>query len=48
MFFTRAGGEAYNRDLPNAPIHRLNSGHFAIEDNLEVISSKMIEFYKSK
>jgi pimeloyl-ACP methyl ester carboxylesterase len=48
IFFTRAGGEAFQRDLPNAPIYRLNSGHFALEDSLDVISSKMIEFYRSK
>jgi pimeloyl-ACP methyl ester carboxylesterase len=48
IFFTRAGGEAFKRDLPNAPLHRLNSGHFALEDNLQVISNQMIEFYNSQ
>jgi pimeloyl-ACP methyl ester carboxylesterase len=45
IFFTRQGGEAFLKDLPDAPIHRLNSGHFAVEDNLDLIASKMIEFY---
>jgi pimeloyl-ACP methyl ester carboxylesterase len=31
IFFTPEGGEAYLRDLPNAEILRLASGHFAIE-----------------
>jgi hypothetical protein len=30
MFFTPEGGEAYLRDLPDATLIRLNSGHFAI------------------
>ena len=31
IFFTREGGEAYMKDLPNAEMHRLDSGHFAVE-----------------
>jgi pimeloyl-ACP methyl ester carboxylesterase len=46
IFFTRAGGEAYLRDLPKAELHRLNSGHFAVEDCLPYISEKMIKFYE--
>jgi pimeloyl-ACP methyl ester carboxylesterase len=34
IFFTREGGESYLKDLPNAEIHRLDSGHFAVEDCL--------------
>jgi pimeloyl-ACP methyl ester carboxylesterase len=45
IFFTPEGGEAYLRDLPAAEIHRLDSGHFAVEDSLEEIASKMSEFY---
>ena len=45
IFFTREGGELYLKDLPEAEMHRLNSGHFAVEDSLPFISSKMIEFY---
>ena len=33
IFFTREGGEAYLQDLPQAEMHRLDSGHFAVEDN---------------
>src|SRR5450755_2541632 len=38
IFFTPAGGEAYLRDLPDAELVRLNSGHFAVEDNLQQIA----------
>jgi pimeloyl-ACP methyl ester carboxylesterase len=48
IFFTPAGGEAYLRDLPNASIFRLDSGHFAVEDNLELISSEIKKFYNSQ
>jgi pimeloyl-ACP methyl ester carboxylesterase len=34
VFFTKEGGEAYLSDLPNAEMHRLAAGHFAVEDNL--------------
>jgi pimeloyl-ACP methyl ester carboxylesterase len=45
IFFTREGGEAYLNDLPNAEIHRLDSGHFATEDCLDEISSNIHRFY---
>ncbi len=45
IFFTPAGGEAYLRDLPNAELHRLNAGHFAVEDNAEYIAENMKRFY---
>ena len=34
LFFTPEGGEAYLTDLPEAELHRLDSGHFAVEDSL--------------
>ncbi len=45
IFFTPAGGEAYLRDLPNAEMLRLVSGHFAVEDKLDVIADSIIRFY---
>ena len=45
IFFTPAGGEAYLRDLPDAELVRLDSGHFAVEDNLDEIAGTMIRFY---
>jgi pimeloyl-ACP methyl ester carboxylesterase len=48
IFFTPAGGEAYLADLPDAELHRLDSGHFAVEDCLEEIASGMKTFYDKK
>ena len=48
VFFTKEGGEAYLKDLPNAEMHRLAAGHFAVEDNLDYISSNMHRFYATK
>lgn len=48
IFFTPAGGEAYLRDLPDAELVRLDSGHFAVEDNLEVIAARIIGFYDDR
>jgi len=45
IFFTREGGEAYLEVLPKAEIHRLESGHFAVEDCLEYIARHMHHFY---
>ena len=47
-FFTPEGGEAYLKDLPKAEIHRLDSGHFAVEDSLEEISTNIHRFYAEK
>jgi pimeloyl-ACP methyl ester carboxylesterase len=46
IFFTPAGGEAYLRDLPQAELHRLKSGHFAVEDSLTYIAEKIVVFYE--
>ena len=48
IFFTREGGEAYLRDLPEAEMHRLDSGHFAVEDCLEQIAANIQRFYEEK
>ena len=48
IFFTREGGEAYLRDLPNAEMHRLDSGHFAVEDSLDEIARTIRRFYDEK
>jgi pimeloyl-ACP methyl ester carboxylesterase len=48
IFFTPEGGEAYLKDIPDAEIHRLNSGHFALEDCLEEIVKNMQRFYLEK
>jgi pimeloyl-ACP methyl ester carboxylesterase len=48
VFFTPAGGEAYLEDLPDAELHRLQAGHFAVEDHLEYIADHMIRFYDER
>ena len=48
VFFTREGGEAYLKDLPNAEMHRLESGHFAVEDSLSHIAENMRRFYREE
>lgn len=48
IFFTPAGGEAYLKDLPNAEIHRLEAGHFAVEDCLDYIAQGIIRFYETR
>ena len=48
IFFTPEGGEAYLRDLPDAELVRLESGHFAVEDNLEAIAERIVGFYDEK
>jgi pimeloyl-ACP methyl ester carboxylesterase len=48
VFFTPEGGDAYLKDLPKAEMHRLEAGHFAVEDNLEEISNEMHRFYAEK
>jgi len=45
LFFTPAGGEAYLADLPQAEMHRLAAGHFAVEDHVDYIAHHMHRFY---
>jgi pimeloyl-ACP methyl ester carboxylesterase len=45
IFFTPEGGEAFLEVLPKAEMHRLDSGHFAVEDSLDEIATKMVAFY---
>ena len=47
IFFTPEGGDAYLADLPTAELHRLDAGHFAIEDHLEYIATHMRRFHAS-
>ena len=42
--FIPAGAEAFRRDLPNAQIHLVNSGHFALESCCEEIAGLIRKF----
>jgi pimeloyl-ACP methyl ester carboxylesterase len=48
IFFTPQGGEAYLRDLPDARMVRLDSGHFAVEDSLDAIIMGIKDFYRTE
>jgi pimeloyl-ACP methyl ester carboxylesterase len=42
--FVPAGAEAFKRDLPNAHVEFVESGHFALETHSEYIGSRIVEF----
>ena len=42
--FTLAGAELYKRDIPDAELHLLDTGHFALEEEVDRIASLMREF----
>ena len=46
--FIAPGAEAFRRDLPDAEIHLLNTGHFAIETHGKEISALIIDFLDRK
>jgi len=43
-FFTIEGAQAYQRDLPKAELHLINTGHFALEDFSGFIAERMRKF----
>lgn len=45
-FFTAKGALAYLRDLPNAELHLLNTGHFALEEFHEQIAQYIDTFLR--
>jgi pimeloyl-ACP methyl ester carboxylesterase len=46
QIFGPGGAEAYKRDLPNAEVHLLDTGHFALEEDLEFIADNIRRFLK--
>ncbi|MBV9201680.1 MAG: alpha/beta hydrolase [Alphaproteobacteria bacterium] len=42
--FIAPGGGAYRRDLPEAEIHILDAGHFALDEKVDEIASLMLAF----
>ena len=48
LFFTRQGGDAYLADLPAAEMHRLDAGHFAVEDHLDYIATQIRRFHAER
>jgi pimeloyl-ACP methyl ester carboxylesterase len=43
-FFTVEGAKAYQRDIPNAELHLIDTGHFALEDSSSFIAERMQKF----
>jgi len=43
-FFTVEGAKAYQRDIPNAELHLIDTGHFALEDFSGFIAERMRKF----
>jgi pimeloyl-ACP methyl ester carboxylesterase len=44
QIFVPAGAEAYKKDLPNAEIHFVDGGHFALETHVDTIAQYTLEF----
>jgi pimeloyl-ACP methyl ester carboxylesterase len=42
--FIAAGAEAFLQDLPNAEIHLLDAGHFALDEKTDEIASLILQF----
>jgi len=42
--FAAAGGEAFKRDLPDAEIHLLDAGHFALDEKTDEIANFILAF----
>jgi pimeloyl-ACP methyl ester carboxylesterase len=42
--FIAPGGEAFRRDLPDAEIHLLDAGHFALDEKNDEIAGLILEF----
>ena len=43
-FFLPAGAEAFRRDIPDADVRLLDTGHFALETHAEEIGAAIVEF----
>jgi pimeloyl-ACP methyl ester carboxylesterase len=46
--FGAPGAEAYRQDLPDAEIHLLDTGHFALEDHAVEIAERIALFYAAQ
>ena len=46
--FTVDGATAYGRDLPDAEIHILDAGHFAIDEKLDEVARLTSRFLASR
>lgn len=44
-FFTVEGAQAYQRDIPHAQLHLLDTGHFALEDSSQFIAQEIVKSF---
>ncbi|MDN3955025.1 alpha/beta fold hydrolase [Sporolactobacillus laevolacticus] len=44
--FIPAGAKAFKKDVPNAEIHLLDTGHFALETHADEIGERILDFLK--
>jgi len=44
--FTVEGAQAYLKDLLNAELHLLDTGDFALEEELDFIAGNIVEFLR--
>ena len=42
--FVAPGAEAVKRDLPNAEIHLLDAGHFALDEKTDEVADLILQF----
>lgn len=47
-FFGLAGAKAYKRDLRNVEEYYFDTGHFALEEQLDTIIERIVQFYANK
>jgi len=47
-FFIPPGAEAYQRDVPDAEVHFLDTGHFALETHAKEIGAAIVDFLGRK
>lgn len=43
-FFLPAGAEAFKKDVPDAKVILLDTGHFALETHVDVIAEEILDF----
>ena len=48
IIFPASGAEAFKRDIPDAEIHLLDAGHFALETDVRDIGLLMMDFLKRR
>ena len=48
LYFSESGAHPYKRDLKDVETYMLDTGHFALEEDYEVIAEKIYGFFSSR